>query len=384
MHLRTATLVVISAIGLLTGCEVYAPRFQLVHMTLGGDRVFLETESYTDVLEYHAVHRTLNLRRYLTAYPLIPAGRLYHAGTTQVSVSNDLQATYASSRMLRLSPYEFGTAPISGQLIEIGSDGNSRVLHDWQWPRRGANPPIAADILGRYLITLGNGLEIRDTSDLRTISNPDLTRMFDVAARFDPGAQAIYFLTENLNYLIVRMAERDSKGSDTFVATDGHRYLRGPDRGFGPSFYYAVVDRHTGSIGAFPDRFPPHDWHGTRSVFRGAGESKTGELLLLYFEYPATAGSLRYTIRDKNLVTRHEVTVPVEKFSEGETAGPDVAWNPATHRVLFYDRRNLAQATRPVTMHMWDYEAGSLQTISIDVAAAFRREGNLYVPKPAQ
>lgn len=382
MHTRTVALLVISVLGVLSGCELSAPRFQLVHATLGGNRVFVETETYTDVLEYHAVHRTRDLRRYLTSYPLTRADRLHAVGTSQVSLSNDLQATYASTRMLRLSHYEFGTAPISGQLIEIGSDGSSRVLRDWLWPRRDTNAPVAADNRGRYLVTLGNRIETLDTSDLRTIPNPDLTRMFDIAARLDPGAQSVYFLTENLNYLVVRLAERDSKGSNTFMAADGRSYLRGPDRGFGSSFYYAFIDRQTGSTGAFPDRFPPNDWHGLRSAFKGAGESKRGELLLLYFEYPPTERGLRYTIRDRNLATRFEVTVPLEKFSEGETAGPDVAWNPATHCVLFYDHRNLAQDTRLVTMHIWDYEAGSLRTISIDLAAEFQQDGDIYVPKP--
>ena len=373
-------LAVLTVSGIGNGCALNSPKIQLAHAMLGEDRLFVEVECYTEVLESHAVRRDVDSHRYLLIYELKHPHQPILKESFEVSGENQLQCTYSTDRVLRVSGHEYGSAPIRAELVARGATGTWHVLRKWEWQRAGSTPPMAVDNSGRYLVSLGGAdAALMDTAALRSISQPDIERMLSLAAALNPGNLAVYTLTQRLGYLIVRLADEDRRGTNMFMASDSRMYLRGPDRPSGPSFYYAVIHKD-GSVAAIPDRIPPGQWSGTRSVYVSAGESSSGEFLALYSEYPSSGGERRYTMRGADLAVRDQIAVPQTGIPAGESYGPDVSWDALTNRILFYDHIDLAQSGK-AKMYIWDGTNGSLQATSLDLGSEFHQRGGEYVPK---
>jgi hypothetical protein len=314
-------------------------------------------------------------RYYLLHFPL-KSGKgtvVRPSNALPVPWSNRLETSYSPDRLLFVqAPRDsFDQDDWAVQLLQWSANANWQSLRSWRWNRSDTKqPPFAVSNDGRYLALIENGVTVVDTSTLQPVDAPGLPTMFKTALELNPRPQQLLSLTQRLNYLVLKPNEQASNGSLEFLA-GGKSYNR--------TRYYAFISRHNGEIGAFPENLNLKP-SGSPIFFQAAAESIDGGLLLLYGGNQVGIGGV-FTIRDKGLAVRYQLIEPEQEMSYGGTSGPRHSWDPDHHRMLFYDAVDLARSPQPVQFHILDYEAGTLSTVSVDVASAFRKHWGSCIPK---
>lgn len=353
---------------------------------IAGDSIVVDARASVRHSWYEGSGTESDIHHYTLSYRIPPgdgpAGHAIRAG--EVRSTNSMDAGFSSDRLLRVHGYStVDNSPDWSAEVAQAAGREWRVVRSWAWPHR-AIPPMAASTDGRYLALTEKGLTLIDLATMESKRDERLAAMFDVARGLDPRTGR-FFLTNRLSYLVVQFWLRDSNGAETF-SVGGKQYLRGTPGDYsiyGPYPYYAYVDRRSLRVGVFPAVLPREaaDYR-LGAAFEGAGETDDGQLLLYYGEPVSAKNTMRYIIRDERLNVLHEITLPVS-LKDGEFNGVDSSFDPTRHRVLIYSSLFLrAPFMRyPAIMKIWDYEAGTVQTVTLDVGADFSSGFGGYRPK---
>ncbi len=358
------------------GCGA-TPELKVSGAELAGDDILVQVHAYEYFMPmFSHVGEVRNSRHYLLRFPKAVTARtaVSPLGVASLPWSNTLDASYSPDRIIlaQAPAIWFDQRAWAVQVMQWNDETHARIVRSWKWSRREAtSPPFAVSNDGRYLAILSKPVQLFDTSSLTALNDEKLSAMLNAASAIRPKLEQYYRLTQNLNYLVFKPAQDTKNDSSAFEAS-GRTYSR--------KWYSAFVDRRNCRVGAFPDKLNFKDRAASPIFFQQAAESNDGKLLLLYGQYQPKSGGGLYTIRGEDLGVRHEIFVRPYSARSRPVGAPGRSWDPAKSRMLFYETSDLAQYRQRCVFRIWDYKADTLRTISLDVATAFRREGNSFVP----
>lgn len=366
------------AIVIGSGCAPDFPVLEARHAMLAGDSLIVQAHAYgfhTELLSH--THEERDSRYYLLRFPLAFGGTVPVKPTdiAPSSLPNLLNASWSAETVLlaQWPPARFYNTAWDLKLLRWPPGKKPAVARSWHWDNGSTEfPPFAVSNDGRYAWISGGHPELIDLSTSRAIDEPGVSEMLKAAERLKPDLEKGYHLTQRLKYLIFTPGRGANGGETGTFAADGKEYERG--------WYSAFVERKSGAVGAFPDRLDK-DTAAWPIFFQQAGESKDGELLLMYSTADPATGERICTLRDRSLAVRYRTVVPPFHGPKGEQSTIVQAWDPGRHRVLFYDSSELSRNPHPREIAVWDYEANTTQRMLIDLAGSFVLRNNAYVPK---
>jgi hypothetical protein len=296
------------------------------------------------------------------------------AGIWEAPWENDLHAAYSTERELYIrSPFGGINKDWEAQIVLRLAKKTGENPRKWRFSgTAGRTPALGATNDGRYLI-LTQARRLLDTSTMQELDDPALPRMLSTAKTLGPLAQQHYSLTNNRNYLTVRLDSTDGSGNTT--ATIAGKTV---DRGR----VGVIINRGGNAVASFPIYRIAEDLPGSpEESYQDAGESDDGTLLLLYSAPAGPSDERRVTLRDKDLKQRFSFTVnPLNgKYSM-------CSWDPGMNRILFYATRpvfnNSVSEVAPSECLVWDYKHDTVFRFQADVFHGFELFGATFKPRP--